>query len=154
MFVLNYLLFNNCWFLIFDFFIFNLFILRNTQVVIVCFNFCYWDKETLLLSVGWLFFLSILKSINYVWNIPDGIEITTSNLHFSSNNSLIFLCAFEFPNNTPSGTITAHLPLFVRRLNINSKNKSSVFFVCVLKFSPISDISMLPLNGGFAKITS
>ena len=40
-------------------------------------------------------------------NTPEGIDIIASSLHFLRSISLVALCAFEFPNNTPSGTITA-----------------------------------------------
>src|SRR3989344_5149509 len=90
----------------------------------------------------------------YGLNTPEGIDITASNLHFSSSNSLIFLCAFEFPNKTPSGTITAHLPPIERELYISSKNKSSVLLVLIVRSSDFSLSFIEPLNGGFARTKS
>ena len=69
----------------------------------------------------------------YGLNTPVGIEITALRLHRSRINSRIFLCAFELPNNIPSGTITALLPPVRKILNINSRNNISVFFVLILK---------------------
>ena len=42
------------------------------------------------------------------------------------------LCPPVEPNNTPSGTIDAHLPPVFNILKNNAKNKSSVFFVLVV----------------------
>jgi len=58
-----------------------------------------------------------------------GIEIIASSLHFCNSNFLISLWALEFPNKTPSGTITAHLPFPFKILNINSRKRISVFLV-------------------------
>src|SRR3989344_8858284 len=82
------------------------------------------------------------------------MDITASSRQSVNNNSLIFLWAFEFPNKTPSGTITAHLPEGARAKYINSKNNNSVFVVFILNLSLISASFKLPLNGGFARITS
>ena len=62
------------------------------------------------------------------------------------------LCAFDEPNNTPSGTMQAHLPPTFNIRTNNARNNNSVFFVLhTFSKSPDTDsASRLPLNGGFA----
>ena len=46
----------------------------------------------------------------YGLKTPDGKYTIASREHFSSNNFLKAKCAFDDPNKTPAGTITAALP--------------------------------------------
>ena len=64
------------------------------------------------------------------------------------------LCALEEPNNTPSGTIHAHLPPTLNDFTNKAKNNNSVFFVLHIadKSLLMSSVKTLPLNGGLAKI--
>ena len=67
---------------------------------------------------------------------------------------LICLCALLDPNNTPSGTIHAHLPPIFNILINKAKKSSSVFLVLATfnKFADTESASNDPLNGGLASI--
>ena len=58
-------------------------------------------------------------------NTPLGIDIIASNLWFPIISFLIALWAFELPNNTPSGTIEAHLPPIFNILKNKDKTKET-----------------------------
>ena len=63
------------------------------------------------------------------------------------------LWAFEEPKRTPSGTMQAHWPPFLRRRRKSARKRSSVFLVLVtaLRLPAILPSSMLPLKGGLAR---
>ena len=92
----------------------------------------------------------------YGLNTPLGSEITASNWLLSTSSLRNCWCAFDEPNNTPSGTIVAERPPTRNIRSIKATKSSSVFLVFTLRniSGQTSSSSNEPLNGGLARIIS